>query len=115
MPQPVVHFEVIGQDGPALQKFYSDVFGWTVNADNPMNYGIVAPGDGGIGGGIGQSPDGERLVTFYVQVDDLQASLNKVLELGGSVVMPPMDMAGGPSLAQFTDPEGNRIGLVAGM
>ena len=41
MGQPVVHFEVIGKDGPALQSYYSELFGWEINADNPMNYGIV--------------------------------------------------------------------------
>jgi predicted enzyme related to lactoylglutathione lyase len=29
--------------------------------------------------------------------------------------MPPMDVPGGPSIAQFKDPEGNLIGLVKGM
>ena len=31
MGQPVVHFEIIGKDGEALQKFYSDVFGWELD------------------------------------------------------------------------------------
>ena len=42
MGQAVVHFEVIGKDGERLQGFYSDMFGWEINADNPMNYGLVA-------------------------------------------------------------------------
>ena len=54
MANPVVHFEVTGKDGKKLQDFYSKTFGWKVNADNPMNYGIVDAADtsGGIGGGI---------------------------------------------------------------
>ena len=115
MPNPVVHFEVMGRDGPALQKFYATLFGWNVDGDNPMNYGMVTADEGGIGGGIGQSPDGNTLVTFYVQVADVQAALSKAEALGGTIVMPAMDMPGGPTLAQFTDPEGNRIGIVAGM
>jgi predicted enzyme related to lactoylglutathione lyase len=115
MAQPVVHFEVLGKDGPKLQKFYGDLFDWNVDANNPMNYGIVQPSEGGIGGGVSASQDGSTMVTWYVQVDDLQAALDKAESLGGKTVMPPMDVPGGPKLAMFADPEGNVIGLVTGM
>jgi uncharacterized protein len=38
MGQPVVHFEVMGRDMRRLSGYYSELFGWQVNADNPMNY-----------------------------------------------------------------------------
>jgi len=115
MANPVNHFEVLGKDGAALQTFYTDLFDWTIDAENPMKYGIVAPSEGGIGGGVAASMDGTSMVTFYVQVDDLQATLDKVESLGGKTVMPPMDVPGGPKIAQFTDPEGNLIGIATGM
>ncbi len=76
MANPVVHFEVIGKDGKKLQNFYSGVFGWNIDANNPMNYGIVNAEEGrGIGGGI-SAGDGQRnQVTFYVEVDDPDAYL----------------------------------------
>jgi predicted enzyme related to lactoylglutathione lyase len=115
MGQPVTHFEVHGKDGAALQKFYGELFDWHVDANNPMNYGMVDThgGERGINGGITQSDS--PMVTFYVEVDDLQAALDKAEKLGGKTVMPPMDVPGGPTLAQFTDPEGNLIGLAKGM
>lgn len=65
MGQPVVHFEIIGKDAAKLQSYYTDLFGWEINADNPMKYGIVgrypsasAGADLGIGGGVGRGPDG---------------------------------------------------------
>lgn len=65
----VVHFEILGQDGRKMQDFYSELFAWKVNADNPMNYGLVeAAGEGSIGGGIGAAEDGPGHVTFYVQL-----------------------------------------------
>lgn len=115
MAGEVIHFEVVGPDGAALQDFYRSLFDWTVDASNPMSYGIVAGGNGGIGGGISASQDGGAMVTFYVQVDDLQAALDKAGELGGQTVMPPMDVPGGPSIALFKDPQGNTVGLVKGM
>ena len=50
---------------------------------------IISTGLGGIGGGIGPSPEGVNRVTFYVDVDDLQAYLDKAERLGGKTVMPP--------------------------
>ena len=41
MGQPVVHFEVTGKDGKALSGFFSELFGWKIDANNPMGYGIV--------------------------------------------------------------------------
>lgn len=84
MGQPVVHFEVVGKDGEKLRSYYSDLFGWQISADNPMNYGIVERegnlnADGaGIGGGVGQGPQGyDGHVTFYVEVPDVEAALAK--------------------------------------
>jgi predicted enzyme related to lactoylglutathione lyase len=112
MAQPVIHFEVVGQDAKALQNFYSSLFDWKINADNQMSYGMVEAGEGGIAGGVAATMDGQPNVTFYVQVPDLQAALDKAEKLGGKTLMPPMDVPDGPSIAQFTDPAGNRIGLV---
>ena len=115
MANPVVHFEIQSTDAPQLHQFYGDGFGWSIDANNPMNYGIIGPGEGGIGGGIGPSMDGTNLVTFYIQVDDIAAALEKVAKLGGKTVMGPMDVPDGPTLALFNDPQGNTVGLVTGM
>jgi len=112
MPNPVTHFEIISKDAAKAQKFYADLFGWTVNADNPIQYGIVEGTEGGIGGGIAGSPDGQQLLTFYVQVDDLQAYLDKAQKMGGKVVMPVTEIPGMVTFAQFADPDGHVIGLV---
>jgi len=113
MGNPVVHFEIAGSDATGLQKFYSSLFAWKIDADNPMNYGMVDTAEG-IGGGVGPSPDGEKHLTFYVQVADLQAALDKAEKLGAKTVMPPMDIPDGPSIAQFADPAGNVVGLIKG-
>lgn len=107
----VTHFEVLGKDAKALQDFYSQLFDWKVDANNPMNYGIVEGGDGGIGGGIAAGENGQSHVTFYVEVADPQATLTKAEGMGGKTLMPPMDVPGGPQIALFADPEGHVIGL----
>ena len=41
MGRPVLHFEVIGSDGEALRKYYSDMFGWSFQVPpGPMDYGL---------------------------------------------------------------------------
>ncbi|MBI5288647.1 MAG: VOC family protein [Chloroflexi bacterium] len=109
---PVTWFEILGKDGAKTQKFYSDLFGWKVDASNPMNYGMVQGENGGIGGGLSNSMDGKPALTVYVDVDDLAATLEKAKSLGAEVVMPPMDVPGGPSIAQFKDPDGNVVGIM---
>ena len=49
---------------------------------------------------------------YYVQSDDLDASLKKVEELGGKVVMPVTAMPGMVTFALFADAEGNVMGVV---
>lgn len=114
MPHPVIHFEIEGKDGAALQKFYADVFGWKVDANNEMNYGIVSAENegGGIGGGISASQDGTAAVRVYIEAADLEAALDKAEKAGAKTLMTPMDVPGGPTIAMFQDPAGNQIGLV---
>jgi predicted enzyme related to lactoylglutathione lyase len=120
MGQPVVHFEVIGTDGEKLQKYYAELFGWEIDADNPMKYGMVArdsnlssDGQPGIGGGVAGGPPGyEGHVTFYVAVPDVEAALQKAEELGGKRIMGPEKIMDMVELGQFSDPEGHVIGVV---
>jgi predicted enzyme related to lactoylglutathione lyase len=119
MGQPVVHFEVIGKDGDKLRSYYSELFGWEIDANNEMSYGIVsregntAPDGNGIGGGIAGGPEGyDGHVTFYVAVPDVEEALAKAESLGGTRVMGPETIMGAMVLGQFLDPEGHLIGLV---
>jgi predicted enzyme related to lactoylglutathione lyase len=115
MNDPVVHFEIAGPDGAALQSFYADIFGWSIDASNPMGYGIVGPADGGIGGGVTGTEDGSAgHATFYVQVDDPHASLQRIEAAGGRTVVPVTEVPGMVTFAMFTDPQGNLVGLVKG-
>ena len=112
MADQVAWFEVTGKDGSKLQSFYGDLFGWQINADNPMNYGMVQGENGGIGGGVGQSQDGSTRVTFYVAVDDPQAALDRAAQLGGRTVVPVTEIPDMVTFAQFADPEGNVVGII---
>lgn len=113
MHNPVVHFEVVGKDREAIQKFYSDLFNWKLDTNYPDKYGMVEAGEEGIAGGIGDTPDGAPgHATFYVQVKSLKEYLDRAESLGGKTIMPPLEIPDMVKMALFADPEGNVIGLV---
>jgi uncharacterized protein len=115
MANPVVHFEVVGdaEDPAAVAQFYTGLFGWQTSVYSGENpYIIIDTGSAeGINGGIAAVP-GKMLVTVYVAVDDMQATLDKAEELGGKKVMPVTEVSDSLSIAQLSDPQGNILGLV---
>ena len=121
MGQPVVHFEITGKDGARLQSYYSELFGWEIDANNDMKYGIVSRegnsnADGvGIGGGIATGPEGYGgHVTFYVEVPDVEETLAKAESQGGSRMMGPEEVMNGLVIGLFNDPEGHTVGVIQG-
>jgi predicted enzyme related to lactoylglutathione lyase len=105
MGAPIVYFEVAGPDQVALKTFYADVFGWAIDAQA----GIAASSTGGIRGGIRADPP-EKVI--YLGVADIVASLRQIEGAGGLTVLPRTVVPGVVTFALFTDPAGNRLGLV---
>jgi predicted enzyme related to lactoylglutathione lyase len=48
MGQPVVHFEVIARDGPAMRAFYSSLFDWRIDTDNSWEHDRSREGPRGL-------------------------------------------------------------------
>ncbi len=124
MGYPVLHFEVMGSDAERTQKFYGELFEWEIDADNPMNYGMVdadknetPDGHKGIAGGVGGAPEGyDGHLTFYVAVPDVEAALQKAEQLGGKRIMGPDEIPGqnGLVIGLFNDPDGHMVGVLNG-
>jgi len=87
----VAWFKITGQDGTRLRSFYGKLFGWKTNDVAPgADYGVTDSPERGVGGGIGAAPTRTPgLVTFFVQVDDLEASLREAARLGGKIIEGP--------------------------
>lgn len=109
--RPVVHFELGAADPEQLASFYRELFNWEIGDGPIMTFpaGIGGP-EPGPGGHIRQSD--RPGVSLYIQVRDLRESLDRLTELGGTVVADRFDVPGGPTLAFVTDPEGNPLALV---
>lgn len=118
MGNPVVHFEMMARDAGRIREFLSQLFGWRFEDTGDGQYFVVAHSDNhgaggvGIGGGlIGGMEPGQDGAVFYVEVDDVDKALTRVVELGGTRIVGPMQMPGGPTFGHLLDPEGHHIGL----
>ena len=124
MGQPVVHFEIIGNEPEKLRSFYGELFDWEFDTNAPVsdavsdagNYGFVdryTAGDGtGIRGGVGGGGIYAPHTIFYVAVPDVEAALQAAERLGGMRVLGPEKNPGNDLvIGHFTDPEGNLIGV----
>ncbi len=109
----VVWFEILGQDDARLRAFFGELFDWRFT-ETHQDYSMIPEPPTGIAGGVGKtSKEGCRgWATFYVQVQDIDASLARAGTLGGSTVMPVMTLPDGMRIAVFADPEGHPVGLV---
>lgn len=117
----VVHFEIPADDQDRASKFYREALGWRIEPVPGMDYSMVITADmdangqpvaaGAINGGM-MAREGEitnPVVT--VDVPDINATLKRVEELGGSVVVPKNEIPGMGYTAYFRDSEGNVMGL----
>jgi predicted enzyme related to lactoylglutathione lyase len=117
----VVHFEVPYDDADRARAFYSDVFGWAIQAVPEFDYHFVQTGPtddtgmaaepGYIGGGMFQRQEdvGQPIIT--IDVDDVAKSLEMIAEHGGAAVGDPQQVGDMGIAGYFTDSEGNLMGL----
>jgi predicted enzyme related to lactoylglutathione lyase len=116
----VVHFEIPFDDGDRARAFYKSTFGWGITAMPEMGYTMVSTGPTGdqgpsesgyIGGGMMQRSEVSQGPIITVDVDDIDASLAKIEELGGKTVQTRQAVGDMGYSAYFNDPEGNLMGL----
>ena len=109
--RPVVHFEIGCRDRAKTGKFYAELFGWQIQEAGAASV-INTASPGGIQGhltALGHEP--QHYTIFYVEVEDVQASLDKAVSQGGKVLVPPIKIPTG-TFAWFADIDGNTIGLI---
>ena len=111
MGSPVVHFEIRSTDPDASRAFYGKLFGWTFPDGGMPGYSYVESGvEGAIPGGISPLQGGKPLVTFFVGVADVAATLDAAAAAGGKVVQPATDVPG-VRFGLLADPFGQVVGV----
>lgn len=114
MSHPVTNFEIAGKKGAALSRFYSNVFGWSIQ-EYPGGFYCIPDNKQGIQGNIqptnSESPK-VNYVAIFVPVDNLEKAQKNVEQLGGKVVVPPTFISEEMgSYMVFSDPSGNFVGI----
>jgi predicted enzyme related to lactoylglutathione lyase len=109
--------ELTTTDPAAAAAFYSALFGWSVKEMGAEmgGYRVVNVGDTGVGG-IMQCPEGQPIPPHwgaYVTVDNVEQTIAKCGELGGKVVVPPMDIPNVGRMAVLQDPQGAVVNVIA--
>ncbi len=99
---PLIVFPV--KDVDKAKKFYSTYLGTEPYADSPYYIGYKV-GDQE----VGLDPNGLAVIS-YIDVDDIEASLKTLQEVGANVVKDSADVGGGLLVAQV-EVEGNVMGL----
>ena len=111
MPSPVVHFEIRSNDPDKTRAFYGDLFGWTFPDGGMPGYTYVETGvEGAVPGGISPLQNGEPLVTFFVGVQDVAATLDAAVAQGGSIVQAATKVPG-VTFGLLADPQGQVVGV----
>jgi predicted enzyme related to lactoylglutathione lyase len=110
MPAPIVFFDVAGPDLQKQSAFYATVFGWEALADGHVTATVASPLPGLLRVEAANGFQPERVI--YLGVEDITATLAMIAANGGGSVLPRMVVPGVVILALFTDPAGNRMGLV---
>jgi predicted enzyme related to lactoylglutathione lyase len=110
------HIELPADDPERARTFYGEAFGWTFGEPIPGFEGyhlFTTPvGEEGMGGAIGKRGESApQAVRTYVHVDSIDATLEKIGQIGGSVVEPKADVPGQGWYAVFRDTEGNELAL----
>jgi hypothetical protein len=112
MSNPIVHWELMVADPERAKTFYGKVFDWTFSKAGP-EYDLIATGKSP-GGGLMRSPPNvpHAALNSYFEVEDVDRTLRAVVEAGGKVVMPRMEVPSVGWFAMFLDPEGIPIGVL---
>jgi len=110
MGHPVTQWQILSRDPEKHSAFYADVFGWGINGNNPMGYRQADTG--GMPGGFWPAPpEAHSFVQLFVEVADMNATIKKVTEKGGSVMIPPQTLPAGEQMAILRDPLGITFGV----
>jgi predicted enzyme related to lactoylglutathione lyase len=108
MPNPVMQFQILSKTPDDTALFYTTLFGWKVDANNPMGYRRLDTGSKeGIQGGIWPAPpQASSFVQLFISVDDVKSSVQKAEGLGAKMIIPPTVLPEGDEMAVLLDPQG---------
>lgn len=104
----LVHFELPTRDSARAKEFYGSLFGWQFQSYGDMDYHLTQTAEWQ-GGAVSGMQDGQH-PTIYFDVDDIDAALARVRELGGEAEE-KMPVPGMGWFAACKDPGGTNFSI----
>lgn len=108
-----IWYELMTGDADGAREFYTAVVGWNIEgkSDALMDYRMISASDGPVAGLMPitaemQSAGARPCWLGYILVDDVDDSAAAITAAGGSIRMPPWDIAGIGRMAFVADPQG---------
>jgi len=113
MANPLCHFELMTDDPARCKGFYGRVFNWNFDEESMPGYTLIGTGSDCTGGIFTKPADAPAVcANIYFSVDDIDATLEKVTENGGRILVPKTVIPNVGYFAMFADPEGIAIGIM---
>ena len=113
MPNPLCHFELMTEDPEKCKAFYGAVFDWKFDDASMPGYTLINTGTEPTGGVFPKPAEAPGVcLSAYFQVDDIDATLAKATEGGGTVLVPKTPIPNVGHFAMFADPEGIPVGIM---
>lgn len=113
MPNPLCHFELMSKDPAKCKAFYGAIFDWQFDDASMPGYSLINAGAEPTGG-LFAKPEAAPgpCVNVYFHVDDIDATMAKATQHGGTVLVDKTTIPGVGYFAMITDPEGITVGLM---
>ncbi|MBU0637921.1 MAG: VOC family protein [Planctomycetes bacterium] len=112
MPNPLCHFEFTASDEARSRQFLTSVFDWKFDGSSMPGYTLINTGSEPGGGLMKVTPEMPGpCFTVYFLVDDIPATLQKVEQAGGKVLVPQTPIPNVGEFAIIADPDGLHLGI----
>ncbi len=118
----IVHFEIPAKNLEKLKSFYSELFGWRIYRDaGPVEYWMIEtvpvdekgmPARPGVNGAMYKEDKPNVKPVNYIAVENIDESIRKIKNLGGTIVHPKQQVPGIAWIARAIDPEGNPFAIL---
>ena len=111
----LTHFEIPSNNIKKAKEFYSNLFDWEFNFIEEMNYMMFtvpsSEASTPIGGGILQKQNDKHPIINYITVDNVDTDGEKIVELGGKIIVPKTPVPGMGWFIHFADLDGNVLAI----
>jgi predicted enzyme related to lactoylglutathione lyase len=112
MANPICHWELMVSDPDKARAFYRQVFDWKLEDQPGGEYTLIGTGSEPGGGMMRKTPAAPApALNVYFRVDSIDGTLRKVVEAGGTVVVPKTEIPGHGRFAMFLDPDQIAVGI----